>query len=82
MSNISKISKKILKDRYIENSPRLSKEELAEVLVWIIKETNKNGWRLVQHKNVESDYTWYELDLQDDWDENICDEIEWLNYIR
>ncbi len=82
MSNISKISRKILKDRYIENSPWLSKEELSEVLVWIIKETNKNGWRLVQHKNVESDYTWYELDLQDGWDENICDEIEWLNYTR
>jgi hypothetical protein len=82
MLNIYKIAKELIKTRYIERSPSLSKQELSELLEIITKESGKNTWRLVQHKNVEANETWYELDLQEDWFENTYEELEWLNYTR
>lgn len=82
MSSIYKIAKELIKTRYIERSPALSKQELSELLEIITKESGKNTWRLVQHRNVEEKEIWYELDLQEDWFENTYEEIEWLNYTR
>lgn len=82
MLNIYKIAKELIKTRYIERSPALSKQELSELLEIITKESGKNTWRLVQHRNVEEKEIWYELDLQEDWFENTYEDIEWLNYTR
>jgi hypothetical protein len=55
---------------------------LAEVLKLIVEKSNENGWRLVQHRNVESREIWYELDLQNGFSEDSYETLEWLNYTR
>jgi len=81
-SKLKKLAKKLLKARYIEKSPVLSSDELKQLLALIVLEDDTTKWRLVQHKNVEADNIWYELDLQDGWFENTYKELEWLNYTR
>lgn len=75
-SNLEKLARKLLKEKYIEDSPVLTSEELSQLLDLIIKKSGGQHWRLVQHRNVEEKEIWYELDLQDGWSESSYEELE------
>jgi len=64
-TNLDKVAEAILKERYLEHTIFLDDDELEEVLRLIVKKSGKDDWRLVQHRNVEEQEVWYELDLQD-----------------
>lgn len=81
-NNLEKIADTILKERYLEDTPYLLDEELAEVLNFVVEKSNEHGWRLVQHVNVELQEIWHELDLQDGFSEDSYETLEWLNYTR
>ena len=81
-NDLDKIAEAILKEKYLEKTSWLSEDELAQVLKLIVEKSGKDGWRLVQHENVDEDKTWFELELSDGWDESFFEMLEWLNYTR
>lgn len=80
--NLNKLAKAILNKRYLEKTAWLSDEELAEILKLIVEKSGKDVWQLILHENVEHNYTWYELELSDDWPNSSYQRLEWLNYTR
>ena len=80
---IREIASKLYEDRYIdEYSIPLSEEELRQILDLIIEWSGRDIWRLIQHKNIDSKETWYELELEAGYSESFFENIEWLKYTR